>query len=106
MPGGCENERLHNEPEKAGRTHAASSMRSQCHRWESQRDEVSCIDIVYICRDYHGQLKADPGEVMDLAFFRIDSLPAEISLPNKCVFRNTWMHGHSAADLLYTCQVK
>ena len=50
-------------------------------------DEVSCIDIVYICRDYHGQLKADPGEVMDLAFFRIDSLPAEISPPNKCVFR-------------------
>jgi len=50
-------------------------------------DEVSCIDIVYICRDFSGELNADPEEVRDLAFFSIDSLPANISPPNVCVFR-------------------
>jgi len=50
-------------------------------------DEVSCIDIVYICRDFSGELNADPEEVRDLTFFSIDSLPANISPPNVCVFR-------------------
>jgi len=60
---------------------------AELHYTYPNGDEVSCIDIVYICRDYHGELKADPDEVKDLRFYRIDSLPAAISPPNVCVFR-------------------
>lgn len=44
-------------------------------------DQVSNIDIVFICRKYHGQLKAQPGEVEQLAFFPADALPAPIMPP-------------------------
>ena len=32
-------------------------------------DEVSNIDIVYICKDYSGELRCQAGEVNDLKFF-------------------------------------
>jgi len=44
-------------------------------------DEVSNVDIVYICRDYSGELKANAGEVDDLRFFAINELPDNISPP-------------------------
>lgn len=44
-------------------------------------DEVSNIDIVYICRKYSGTLKCQPEEVEDLKFFRLDEIPGNISKP-------------------------
>ena len=44
-------------------------------------DEVSTIDIVYICRKYSGQLTPQPEEVSELNFFEIDRLPENISPP-------------------------
>lgn len=44
-------------------------------------DEVSIIDIVYICRDWSGDLKPDLKEVGDLRFFAPDELPENISPP-------------------------
>lgn len=44
-------------------------------------DEVSNIDIVYICREYTGTLKCQKGEVEDLRFFKIDEIPENISKP-------------------------
>lgn len=44
-------------------------------------DEVSNIDIVYICREYSGELKAELSEVTDLRFFLIDNIPENISPP-------------------------
>ena len=35
-------------------------------------DEVSTIDIVYICRKYSGKMKMQPEEVTELKFFDID----------------------------------
>jgi 8-oxo-dGTP pyrophosphatase MutT (NUDIX family) len=46
-------------------------------------DEVSTIDIVYICRDYKGTLKAEEAEVADLRFFAVDKFPENISPPIK-----------------------
>ena len=43
-------------------------------------DEVSTIDILYICRKYHGELRADGDEVSELRFFDIWELP-ELSPP-------------------------
>lgn len=46
-------------------------------------DEVSNIDIVFICRDFSGTLKAQTGEVDELEFFDIDELPSDIWMPVK-----------------------
>lgn len=44
-------------------------------------DEVSNIDIVYICKKYSGELKCQYGEVDALVFFDIDNLPSNLSHP-------------------------
>lgn len=44
-------------------------------------DEVSNIDIVYICKDFSGKLKAQESEVEELKFFYPEDLPEEISPP-------------------------
>lgn len=46
-------------------------------------DEVSNIDIVYLCRDYGGTLRSQPGEVEELRFFSADSLPERLSPPTE-----------------------
>lgn len=38
-------------------------------------DPVSNVDIVYVCRRYHGQLSPQAGEVDCLRFFPPDALP-------------------------------
>jgi len=48
-------------------------------------DEVSNIDIVYICRDYSGNLHANSAEVENLAFFALDKIPDNISPPQRKV---------------------
>ena len=46
-------------------------------------DEVSNVDIVYICKDYSGSLTPQRGEVDALEFFSKDALPDNIWLPVK-----------------------
>ena len=44
-------------------------------------DEVSIIDIVYLCKSYSGDLKMQKDEVADLKFFPLNDLPENISPP-------------------------
>ncbi len=44
-------------------------------------DEVSNVDIVFLCRDYEGTLKCQEEEVEELAFFPADALPENLSPP-------------------------
>ena len=44
-------------------------------------DEVSNVDIVYLCKDYSGALKCQAGEVEELRFFPADALPVDLSPP-------------------------
>ena len=47
-------------------------------------DQVSNVDVVFLCRKYHGALKCQDGEVEKLAFFAPDELPSpmfEVNLP-------------------------
>lgn len=44
-------------------------------------DEVSNVDIVFICRDYSGELICEESEVEELKFFSIEELPKQISPP-------------------------
>lgn len=49
-------------------------------------DEVYNVDIVYICKDYSGDLKAEESEVEELKWFDIYKLP-EIFSPNMPVIK-------------------
>lgn len=42
-------------------------------------DEVSNIDIVFVCHDYKGKLQCQEGEVDELRFFELDEIPENIS---------------------------
>ena len=44
-------------------------------------DEVSNIDIVYICKKYSGELKCQKGEDDELKFFSVHEIPENISQP-------------------------
>ena len=46
-------------------------------------DEVSNVDIVYLCFDYSGAPKAELSEVSELRFFSINKLPENISPPQR-----------------------
>lgn len=39
-------------------------------------DQVSNVDIVFICRRYHGKLQCQPGEVDRLQFFPVNQIPS------------------------------
>lgn len=44
-------------------------------------DEVSNVDIVYLCTSYTGQLRCQESEVEELCFFPADDLPENLSPP-------------------------
>lgn len=44
-------------------------------------DEVSNVDIVYLCKQFSGTLKCQKDEVDDLRFFDAADLPEQISPP-------------------------
>jgi len=50
-------------------------------------DEVSNIDIVYLCRDFSGTIKKQASEVDELRWFDIASLPENISSPNRLALK-------------------
>ena len=45
-------------------------------------DEVSNVDHVYLCTDYSGTLRPQPGEVEELRFFAPDELPEDLVTMN------------------------
>ena len=53
----------------------------ELHNVYPNGDETSCVDIVFLCRDYSGEMRCQPGEVEELRFFAADQLPAPLSPP-------------------------
>lgn len=53
-------------------------------------DEVSNVDIVYLCKDYSGVLKKQEEEVEELRYFTVDEIPENISPPNQKALKK-WM---------------
>lgn len=42
-------------------------------------DEVSCIDIVYVCQKFYGNISFEDGEVIKAKWFEPGEIPANIS---------------------------
>ncbi|MDE7106415.1 MAG: NUDIX domain-containing protein [Anaeroplasmataceae bacterium] len=51
-------------------------------------DEVSCIDIVYVCHKYHGDLNNTDGEVRQAKWFNKDTMPTNLSENPKDAIRD------------------
>lgn len=49
------------------------------HHIYPNEDETSCIDIVYLCSKYHGEMILQEKEVKEVRWFNKDNLPAGIS---------------------------
>ena len=45
-------------------------------------DEVSNVDIVFVCRDFTGELVLQPDEVLEARFFEAGAIPDELFEPN------------------------
>lgn len=54
----------------------------ELHHIYPNQDEVSNIDIVYLCKKYNGELIRQEDEVSELKWFDISSLPNQINPPN------------------------
>ena len=50
-------------------------------------DEVSNVDIVFVCRDFDGELRLQADEVTDARFFAAGTLPDKIFDPNEKALR-------------------
>jgi len=46
-------------------------------------DEVSNVDVVYLCKKWHGTIQKQDDEVEELAFFSADNLPSDLFGPNR-----------------------
>ena len=44
-------------------------------------DEVSNFEIVYLCRDWHGEPKAQDGEMEELRFFACEEIDLSTIMP-------------------------
>ena len=42
-------------------------------------DQISIVDVVYLCKDYSGEIKADLVESDDVGFFSLENLPENIA---------------------------
>ncbi len=51
-------------------------------------DEVSCVDIVYICRQWTGEVQLQVSEVSDWGWFAPDALPQPLSPPVAKIIRS------------------
>lgn len=51
-------------------------------------DRVSNVDVVYVCRDFTGELQAGEGEAGELTFFGRDALPENLFPPIAKVLRD------------------
>ena len=60
----------------------------EMHYIYPNQDEVSNIDIVFLCRQYHGELTCQQGEVEQLQFFDVSHLPSPISQANALALKD------------------
>lgn len=51
-------------------------------------DEVNTIDIVYICRKYHGKLLPQKEEVLELKFFKEEDIPNNMMNHNEMIIKD------------------
>ena len=55
-------------------------------------DEISGVDLVYLCRQYHGAIKYQSSEVADLHFYYLYDVPEKMCVRNKQIIADLKAH--------------
>lgn len=50
-------------------------------------DQVSIVQIMYVCDDFSGEIHPEAEEIYDLKWFDLDSIPDHISPPDQKAFQ-------------------
>jgi len=58
----------------------ATESGEEAHYTYPNGDEVYVAGVIYICRDYHGEMKVQEDEVLEQKFFALDAIPREEEL--------------------------
>ncbi len=53
----------------------------ESHYIYPNQDEVSNVEIIYTCREYHGEIKAQAEEIEEIRFFDIDEIDLNMISP-------------------------
>ena len=53
----------------------------QCHYVYPNGDEVSNVEIIFLCHKYHGQIKAQKEEMSELRFFKPQEIDIDMISP-------------------------
>ena len=51
-------------------------------------DEIYGVDLIYICRKYHGEIKPQEEEVKKIKFYNLNNLPDKMSIRNKQIIKD------------------
>ena len=51
-------------------------------------DEIYGVDLVYICRKYHGEMRPQAEEVKALSFHDLHNMPEKMSIRNKAIIED------------------
>ena len=68
------------------------------HHTYPNGDETSCIDIVYVCGRFHGDMRLQPEEVADVAWFDRAHLPQCLSGSCKKPIQDYFAHFTNLSD--------
>ena len=58
------------------------------HYIYSNQDEMYGVDLVFICRKYHGELLPQKEEVAKLGFYPLNDVPSKMSIRNKQIIKD------------------
>lgn len=53
----------------------------ECHYVYPNGDEVSNVEIIFLCHKFHGEIKAQKEEMSELRFFRPEEITSEMISP-------------------------
>ena len=53
----------------------------ECHYVYPNGDEVSNVEIIFLCHKFHGQIKAQKEEMSELKFFKPEDITVEMISP-------------------------
>ena len=51
-------------------------------------DVIYGVDLIYLCHEYHGELKPQPEEVKSLKFYDLNNMPEKMSIRNKAIVKD------------------
>jgi 8-oxo-dGTP pyrophosphatase MutT (NUDIX family) len=62
-------------------------------------DQIYDVCVAYLSRDFHGELKAESDEVLELAYFPVEKLPEELNPLDQIILLDLQRSSQNSKDL-------